>query len=378
MHVERLERCAVHLRVLLGRGEQPRDAPDGVGDLVEQAVGLQGPHRVGQADLEVRRRHHLSRSVSSQLRSTPAATSVDAMSTSAGDAVVLEPVGATLPHDRTPPAATGSGRPGAIEGASRQVGDRFELVGGELATDEVHRPSPASRPACLAAVALARSTAATGLLSSCVRPAVTEPSATRRSCRATVSVAAAALDLESRQQVGGHREPLPHRAAEVGRGQLEQPAVGDGPRRCPGTAAERRGRPGARRTRRCTSRSSRSGTARSRRPGRGSTSRCVPESNTKKHEAGAPSAWIVAPAGYSTTRPRSASQPSCSSLRCSNRNRVRSCSGGNRSGSAHWCSRYVCRSWIAMAPSPTADATRLIELARTSPAANTPGTLASR
>ena len=31
-----------------------------------------------------------------------------------------------------------------------------------------------------------------------------------------------------------------------------------------------------------------------------------------------------------------------------------------------------------MAPSPTAEATRLIELARTSPAANTPGTLASR
>ena len=31
-----------------------------------------------------------------------------------------------------------------------------------------------------------------------------------------------------------------------------------------------------------------------------------------------------------------------------------------------------------MAPSPTADATRFIESSRTSPAANTPGTLASR
>ena len=30
-------------------------------------------------------------------------------------------------------------------------------------------------------------------------------------------------------------------------------------------------------------------------------------------------------------------------------------------------------SWIAIAPSPTAEATRFTELARTSPAANTPG-----
>ena len=35
-------------------------------------------------------------------------------------------------------------------------------------------------------------------------------------------------------------------------------------------------------------------------------------------------------------------------------------------------------SWIAMAPSPTADATRFTELARTSPAAKIPGALASR
>jgi hypothetical protein len=47
-------------------------------------------------------------------------------------------------------------------------------------------------------------------------------------------------------------------------------------------------------------------------------------------------------------------------------------------GLAHWCSRNPWTSWIAIAPSPTADATRFTELARTSPAANTPGELASR
>src|SRR4051794_5607548 len=39
--------------------------------------------------------------------------------------------------------------------------------------------------------------------------------------------------------------------------------------------------------------------------------------------------------------------------------------------------RYWCTNWTAMAPSPTADATRLTEPERTSPAANTPGWLVS-
>src|SRR5438445_3715738 len=42
------------------------------------------------------------------------------------------------------------------------------------------------------------------------------------------------------------------------------------------------------------------------------------------------------------------------------------------------CSRYRWTKVTAIAPSPTADATRFTELCRTSPAANDPGTLVSR
>lgn len=40
--------------------------------------------------------------------------------------------------------------------------------------------------------------------------------------------------------------------------------------------------------------------------------------------------------------------------------------------------RYRCTKWTAIAPSPTAEATRFIESSRTSPAAKTPGTPVSR
>ena len=43
----------------------------------------------------------------------------------------------------------------------------------------------------------------------------------------------------------------------------------------------------------------------------------------------------------------------------------------------HISFRYSCTNWTAIAPSPTADATRLTEPERTSPAANTPGRLVS-
>src|SRR5207253_4639517 len=42
---------------------------------------------------------------------------------------------------------------------------------------------------------------------------------------------------------------------------------------------------------------------------------------------------------------------------------------------SHISFRYSCTNWTAIAPSPTADATRLTEAGRTSPAANTPGRL---
>ena len=45
---------------------------------------------------------------------------------------------------------------------------------------------------------------------------------------------------------------------------------------------------------------------------------------------------------------------------------------------AHCSARYRCTSVTAIAPSPTAEATRLTDSDRTSPATNTPGTLDSR
>src|SRR5215472_1906078 len=44
----------------------------------------------------------------------------------------------------------------------------------------------------------------------------------------------------------------------------------------------------------------------------------------------------------------------------------------------HSARKYSWTSWIAVAPSPTADATRLTERQRASPAANTPGMLVSK
>src|SRR5215471_9653701 len=44
----------------------------------------------------------------------------------------------------------------------------------------------------------------------------------------------------------------------------------------------------------------------------------------------------------------------------------------------HTARKYSWTSWIAVAPSPTADATRLTERQRASPTANTPGMLVSK
>jgi hypothetical protein len=43
----------------------------------------------------------------------------------------------------------------------------------------------------------------------------------------------------------------------------------------------------------------------------------------------------------------------------------------------HIAFMYSCTNWTAMAPSPTAEATRLMEPSRTSPAVKTPGRLVS-
>ena len=47
---------------------------------------------------------------------------------------------------------------------------------------------------------------------------------------------------------------------------------------------------------------------------------------------------------------------------------------GDPTGSLDWSARYWCTSRTHTAPSPAADATRLVESRRTSPTANTPGT----
>ena len=122
----------------------------------------------------------------------------------------------------------------------------------------------------------------------------------------------------------------------------------------------------------------------------------VPSSSTKKQVAGSPSAK-TGPGSKLSTWPSRHSQSSCSSVSFSNRNSVRSSSGLHRSGSStvnchhhsglsdilaalfrHRFSRYLCTRVTAMAPSPTALATRLTDSARTSPATNTPGMLVSR
>src|SRR4029079_11452492 len=47
-------------------------------------------------------------------------------------------------------------------------------------------------------------------------------------------------------------------------------------------------------------------------------------------------------------------------------------------GTSYISFRYSCTNWTAIAPSPTAEATRLTESERTSPAANTPGRRVSK
>ena len=79
-----------------------------------------------------------------------------------------------------------------------------------------------------------------------------------------------------------------HRLPQVGGGQLEQPAVGDRPRRARVQLRTRRARSGRRRTRRCRSRGSRCGTARARHPAPGSTSPASPTAARRSTTPGRP------------------------------------------------------------------------------------------
>ena len=264
--------------------------------------------------------------------------------------------------------------PAAIEGASRQVGDRFELIGGKLAARQVtdllpHLGQHVAQPRARAQHRRDR-----------VVELVREPGGHRTQRDQTLVpgdgvVGGATLDLESRQQVGRHGEPLPHGASEVGGGQLEQPAVGDRP--C-GTRVQLRN------------------------PAVGQ--RSVERTGVGAVVVGAEQLDLAA---LDATRHRHRPGEQHEEARGRRAFRVDRGTGRIRDDSTalgeprellvaqvleqeqgpqllrfqpfgHWCSRYVWRSWIAIAPSPTAEATRLIELALTSPAANTPGTLASR
>ena len=290
--------------------------------------------------------------------------------------MVLQPVGELVLAIRCLERRQRGCLPALLERASRQVGDRFELVGGELAANHhpdllphlghhVSQPRGSAHDSRDRIVQLVGE--AGGHRAERDEPLVAGDRVPRR----------VPLDLAPRQQVSRHREPFLHRMAPVGGGQLEQPALGDRPRRArvelrdaavrqvrverarigaaivgaeqldlaPLHAAQHGERP---RKQHEEARGERAfGVDRA--PGRILDDATAP---------GEPHELVVAEMLEEKQGPQLVRRQPF--------------------GFGHRCSRYVWRSWIAIAPSPTAEATRLIELARTSPAANTPGVLASR
>ena len=102
----------------------------------------------------------------------------------------------------------------------------------------------------------------------------------------------------------------------------------------------------------------------------------MPDSSTKKHVAGSPSVKTIDPASRRSTRPWSANSASWSSASDSNRNSVRSSAGSEPI--VHRASRYRCTNETAIAPSPTAEATRFTDLRPYVAGGEDAGTLDSR
>jgi hypothetical protein len=229
VHVEGLQRGPVHLRVLLGRGQQVGDAGGCLADLVQQAVGLQGPHGVGEPVPHVRGRDGLGQALE-PLIADAGGHQRGCVVPGAGDVVVLQPVGDLVLAVVRLERRQGRCVPAALERLRGQGGDRLELVGGELAADHLadlrphlgqHLPQPV-------AGAQHRRHRVVQL--------VREPGrhlAEGDEPLVPLDDVAGVGPLGRRplQQVGRHGEPLPHGLAEVGRRDLEQAAVRDGPGR---------------------------------------------------------------------------------------------------------------------------------------------------
>ena len=153
---------------------------------------------------------------SSQLRSTPDGDERGCDVHCASDAAVLEPVAQLFLTVGRLQRRQDRGIAALIEGASGQVGDRFELLGGELATGEVpdllpHLGEHVSQPR-------ARAQDRRHRIVEFVRETGRHRTERDEALVPGDGVGGGpALDLESRQQVGGHREPFPYRTAEVGR-----------------------------------------------------------------------------------------------------------------------------------------------------------------
>jgi hypothetical protein len=186
-----------------------------------------------------------------------------------------------------------------------------------------------------------------------------------------------ALDLAPRQQVGGHREPFLHRMAPVGGGQLEQPGVGDRPRRSGvqlrdtalgQVSVERAGVGtavvGAEQLDLAPLHAAQHGDR--------------PREQHEEAGGGGPFGVDRATGGILDDATALGEPRELVVAEILEEEQGSQLFRREAFGFGHRCSRYVWRSWIAIAPSPTADATRLTEADRTSPATKTPGTLASR
>ncbi len=144
--------------------------------------------------------------------------------------MVLQPVGHLVFAIGRLQRREGRRLPALLERAPGEVRDRLELVGGQLAAN--HRPDllphlghHVAQPRGGAHDRRDRIVQLVGEAGG-HRSERDEPLVPGDGVSGGVT-----LDLAPRQQVSGHREPFLHRMAPVGGGQLEQPAVGDRPRR---------------------------------------------------------------------------------------------------------------------------------------------------
>ena len=225
--VELLERAAVHLAVLLGRADEGRDPPGGLGDLLQQALGLAGdgdePDGVGQRPGRDGGGDPLQ-----PAGVDPGGDQRRCQVPGAVDAVVRPASRPARPRGRRPPAGTAApGRRG------RCTAWRTRSTS-SASCPPSRRPRPArpARPRGRRS-ALGQGGGGPGGGGRRVVELVGEAGGDgaegdQALAGADRLLGAHPLDGEPLQHVGGHREPLPHRPAEVVGGQHPEAAVGDG------------------------------------------------------------------------------------------------------------------------------------------------------